>query len=86
MTNPLSPEAILQAMADALPTHPEGDTSSDLSSSYEALALFVHACMINLGFRLVGFNEDQKIGPSPCLPLAITPSPPPRVVRRRTNR
>ncbi|KAL8381314.1 hypothetical protein RB595_005533 [Gaeumannomyces hyphopodioides] len=58
--NPLSPDAIVQAMAEALPTHPEGDTTSDLSSSYEALALFAHACMACLDFRLVGLTEGQK--------------------------
>ncbi|KAI0132651.1 PI31 proteasome regulator N-terminal-domain-containing protein [Xylariales sp. AK1849] len=60
-TNPLNPPTILQGMADALPTHPQGDTTSDLSSSHEALALFTHACMISLGFRLLGFDEDQTI-------------------------
>lgn len=61
-SNPLSPERILQAMADALPTHAKDDTTSDLSSSAEAIALFTHACMRNLDFRLIGFNEDQKTG------------------------
>lgn len=58
--NPLSPDAIVRAMAEALPTHPKGDTTSDLSSSYEALALFTHACMACLDFRLVGLAEGQK--------------------------
>ena len=49
-------------MADALPTHVKGDTNSDLSSSYEAIALFSHACMTAVGFRLVGFGEGQKMG------------------------
>lgn len=48
-------------MADALPTHEKGDTNSDISSSYEAIALFSHACMVAVGFRLVGFGENQKI-------------------------
>ena len=67
--DPLSPAAVLEAMASALPTHDQGDTTSDLSSSLDCAALFVHACMINLGFRLLGFNEDQKTGapcPTPC--------------------
>lgn len=58
-TNPLDPTAVLQRMADALPTHARGDTTSDLSSSHEALALFAHACMASLDFRLLGFDEDQ---------------------------
>ncbi|OTB13932.1 hypothetical protein K445DRAFT_319465 [Daldinia sp. EC12] len=68
-TNPLSSSAILQQMADALPTHPQGDTTSDLSSSHEALALFAHACMASLGFRLLGFDED-KLEEAQCHELA----------------
>lgn len=63
MTNgPLSPQNVLQGMADALPTHEKGDTTSDMSSSAEAVGLFTHSCMTNLGFRLLGFHEDQKNG------------------------
>lgn len=61
-SNPLSPQSILQAMADALPTHAQDDSSSDMSSSAEAIALFTHACMVKLGFRLLGFHEDEKMG------------------------
>ncbi|KAI8632460.1 PI31 proteasome regulator N-terminal-domain-containing protein [Xylariaceae sp. FL1651] len=57
--NPLSPSAILQSMADALSTHEPNDKTSDLSSSHEAIALFTHACMTSLGFRLLGFDEDK---------------------------
>jgi hypothetical protein len=62
--NPLSTESILKHMADALPTHAKGDTSSDFSSSYEAIALFAHACMTAVGFRLIGYSEGQKTGAS----------------------
>jgi hypothetical protein len=58
---PLNTNSILQHMADALPTHAKDDTSSDISSSYEAIALFSHACMIAVGFRLLGFGEGQKM-------------------------
>ncbi|KAI0482486.1 PI31 proteasome regulator N-terminal-domain-containing protein [Xylariaceae sp. FL0804] len=58
--NPLSPGRIMQSMADALPTHKQGDSTSDLSSSHEALALFTHSCMVSLGFRLIGFDEDKS--------------------------
>ncbi|KAI6376199.1 hypothetical protein MCOR25_002834 [Pyricularia grisea] len=68
-SNPLSPDAIVQSMADALPTHQKDDTTSDLSGSYEALALFTHACLVNLGFRLVGLSEDRK-NESECQELA----------------
>lgn len=60
----LGVDSILHHMADALPTHPRDDTSSDISSSYEAIALFAHACMTAVGFRLLGFGEDQKMGKS----------------------
>ncbi len=60
--NPLSPSAVLQSMTDALSTHQPHDTTSDLSSSHEALALFTHACMISLGFRLLGFDEEKTHG------------------------
>lgn len=59
--SPLSPPAILVAMAEALPTHAPGNTNSDLSSSHEALALFAHACMAALEFRLLGFDEEKTI-------------------------
>ncbi|RFU75911.1 pi31 proteasome regulator [Trichoderma arundinaceum] len=58
---PLSADAVLKAMADALPTHQAGDDSSDLASSYEAIALLVHAYFASLDFRLCGFDEDKPI-------------------------
>lgn len=78
--DPLNPQAILDRMAEALPTHEAGDTSSDLSSSLETFALFVHASMTLLEFRLVGFEEDQKMGEYfSTLRTAVlyAPSPPP---------
>ncbi|KAK3378685.1 PI31 proteasome regulator N-terminal-domain-containing protein [Lasiosphaeria ovina] len=68
-SNPLSPAAALERMAEALPTHEKDDTTSDLSSSLDAISLFTHACMISLGFRLLGFDEEQKIE-SECTRLA----------------
>lgn len=61
-SDPLSADSILSHMADALPTHKKEDTDSDLSSSYEAIALFCHACMVAVGFRILGFGENQKNG------------------------
>lgn len=69
MSDILNKEAILQGMADAIPTHPQGDSSSDLSSSYEVLALVIHSYMTALKFRLLGFNEDKRIEDE-CLSLA----------------
>jgi hypothetical protein len=48
-------------MADALPTHQKDDTTSDLSSTLDVLALFAHGSMVSHGFRLVGFSEDQNL-------------------------
>ena len=76
MSGPLTPDAILQGMADAIPIHPKDDQSSDLSSSYEVLALLIHSYMTALKFRLLGFDEDKRTGaaPGPAHPLK---SPPP---------
>lgn len=62
--SPLSTESILRHMADAIPAHTKGDTGSDFSSSCEAIALFAHACMTAVGFRLLGYGEGQKNGMS----------------------
>lgn len=61
MANPLSNDSIVRHMADALPTHSKDDTDSDISSSYEAIALFSHACMTAVGFRILGFGEERKM-------------------------
>ncbi|CAM1511705.1 Fc.00g092180.m01.CDS01 [Cosmosporella sp. VM-42] len=57
----LTVEQLCQRMADALPTHPKDDDSSDLASSYEVVALLVHSYMTALDFKLQGFNEDKNI-------------------------
>ncbi|KAL2208575.1 hypothetical protein CC79DRAFT_1355889 [Sarocladium strictum] len=57
----LSTQAILQGMADALPTHNPSDDSSALASSYEAIALLIHAYLAALDFRLCGFDEDKNL-------------------------
>ncbi|KAH6895703.1 PI31 proteasome regulator N-terminal-domain-containing protein [Thelonectria olida] len=59
--SPLRTNAVLQRMADALPSHPPGDDSSDLASSYEAIALVIHAAFVALGFKLQGFDEDKPL-------------------------
>ena len=38
------------------------DQSPQLRNPYDALALFAHAGMLSVGFRLVGLGEDHKIG------------------------
>ncbi|KAG6002714.1 hypothetical protein E4U21_002823 [Claviceps maximensis] len=61
MAAPLSTSAVVQGMADALPTHQPGDDTSDLASSYEVIALLVHSYLAALSFRLCGFSEDRPI-------------------------
>ncbi|KAK5988001.1 hypothetical protein PT974_12137 [Cladobotryum mycophilum] len=61
-------------MADALPTHQKGDDSSDLASSYEAIALLIHAFLVRLDFRLYGFDEDKSL--PEC--VALAPQLPPQ--------
>lgn len=59
-TDPLSPDNIV-----ALATRALGDddsTSNTLQSPYEAVALIGHACMLAVGFRLVGLGEDDNLG------------------------
>lgn len=65
-------------MADALPTHQKGDDSSDLASSYEAIALLIHAYLAALDFKLCGFDEDKllRMSPSPRLSLSQEGSSP----------
>ncbi|PLB35600.1 proteasome inhibitor PI31 family protein [Aspergillus candidus] len=67
-TDPLSPDNIV-----ALATRALGDddsTSNTLQSPYEAVALIGHACMLAVGFRLVGLGEDDNLEnpDSPTLP------------------
>ena len=56
--NPLGAPSLSTLMAASLPK--AGD--SKLTSAYEAIALATHACMIAVGFRLIGLGEDDKIG------------------------
>lgn len=62
MASPLlSTSAVLERMADALPSHAPGDDSSDLASSYEAVALLCHAYLTALDFVLCGFDEEKPL-------------------------
>lgn len=38
------------------------ESSPQLKNPYDAIALLSHACMLAVGFRLVGLGEDHKIG------------------------
>jgi hypothetical protein len=57
--NPLNSTTISELMSSSLPKNHQ-----ELKNPYETLALTTHACMIALGFRLVGLGEDDKF-PAP---------------------
>jgi len=38
------------------------EQTPQLKDSYEAIALLSHACMLAVGFRLIGLGENHKIG------------------------
>ncbi|KIW81951.1 hypothetical protein Z517_04977 [Fonsecaea pedrosoi CBS 271.37] len=58
----LSADSILDYMVKSLPTPPSASEQPRLiKDPYAAIALFSHACMLAVGFRLVGLGEDHKI-------------------------
>jgi hypothetical protein len=42
----------------------DGKTEAIIQNAYEAVALVGHACMVAVGFRLVGLGEEHNIGMS----------------------
>jgi hypothetical protein len=68
--NALSSDFILDYMSKSL--SPESDQSPLLKDPYSAIALFSHACMLAVGFRLIGLGEDHKIGMSEWIVLRST--------------
>ena len=58
--NALSADSILSYMTKSLPP-PSESQSPKLKDPYAAVALFSHACMLAVGFRLIGLGEDHKI-------------------------
>lgn len=59
-TDSLSPDNVLKVAGNAL-RRDDGE-QSNLKNPYEAVALIGHACMVAVGFRLVGLGEDHVIG------------------------
>jgi hypothetical protein len=56
--NPLSAGSLALFMATSLPKGEE----PQLKTATEAVALAAHACMIAVGFRLIGLGEEERIG------------------------
>lgn len=58
-SNPLSADSILSYILKSIP-EAQADTPA-IKNPYAAIALFTHACMLAVGFKLVGLGEDDKI-------------------------
>ena len=58
--NPLSVPSLTGLMTLSLPI----SSDPQLRNPYDAIALLGHACMIAVGFKLVGLGEDHRIGMS----------------------
>lgn len=63
--NPLSPSNLLRLVEVSIGKVPSSSADvqpQTLRNPYDAIATFVHACMLSVGFRLVGLDEDDKLG------------------------
>ncbi|KKY25037.1 putative pi31 proteasome regulator [Phaeomoniella chlamydospora] len=58
--NALGPESLVKCMSESLTS--QSSSGKLLKDPYAAIALFAHACMSSVGFRLIGLGEDHKIG------------------------
>ena len=56
----LSTDSVVELAANAL--RREGGDQPSLKNPYEAIALVGHACMVGVGFRLVGLGEEHNLG------------------------
>jgi len=57
----LSASSVLNYMVKSLPQRSSEDQISPLKNPFAAIALFSHACMLAVGFRLKGLGEDHRI-------------------------
>ncbi|KAF8477381.1 PI31 proteasome regulator N-terminal-domain-containing protein [Kalaharituber pfeilii] len=85
-SNPLSPSSLLQiiegsleassapsqgAAEEAATRNAQEQRLTGLRNPYDAIAILVHACMLAVGFRLIGLGEEDRIDP----PIDITIAP-----------
>lgn len=56
--NVFSAVSLSEYMASSLPLQP----APQLRNPFDAIALLTHACMLAVGFRLVGLGEDDRLG------------------------
>lgn len=59
--NVLSADSLVELMFKSLPKERDAQNPA-LKDPYAAVGLFCHACMLAVGFRLVGLGEDHKLG------------------------
>lgn len=62
--NVFSALALSEIMAKSLPKQP----SPQLRNPFDAIALLSHACMLAVGFRLLGLGEDHRLGTDTAFP------------------
>ena len=63
--NVFSAEVLSEYIYKSLPKGP----TPELKNPYDAFTLLTHACMLAVGFRLIGLGEDHKIGKFICFEL-----------------
>jgi len=73
--NALGAESLLNLMVKSLSSKTSDESRSAVKDPYAAIGLFIHACMLAVGFRLIGLGEDHKIGAADALPQAIRAEP-----------
>ncbi|KAI5795615.1 PI31 proteasome regulator N-terminal-domain-containing protein [Geopyxis carbonaria] len=56
---PFSPDNIIRIVTASL-LH-EAEAQPQLKNSTDAIAIFTHACMLSVGFRLLGLSEDERL-------------------------
>ncbi|KAL7275307.1 hypothetical protein RUND412_001750 [Rhizina undulata] len=69
-----NPSTVLRLIAASLPP----DSVPQLKNPHDAIAVFVHACMLSVGFRLVGLQEDDRLVCTDAPIEATNPRPLPR--------
>lgn len=59
----LKADSLLDYMVKSIPTPPPDSPQQALiKDAFAAIALFSHACMLAVGFRLIGLGEEHKLG------------------------
>lgn len=60
---PFSPDNLIQIITASL-SH-EAEAQPQLKNSTDAIAIFTNACLLSVGFRLLGLSEDDRLGEFP---------------------